>query len=156
MKQLILLVIAVLFFISCDPERVSEEHKDVDTYWRADSIATFSFEVPNKQQDYNVFFYVRNGVNYPHSNLYFKYFLKDNLGAVMESELVNFQLFHAKSGYPLGNGVGDLFEHEYELLTKYRFPYVGPFEISFQQYMRYDSLPEIYSVGYRLEKTTLE
>lgn len=153
MRKLVIPTIAILLFMSCDRNRVSEKHIDVDSYWRADAVAHFEFNVPNKQQDYNLFFYVRNGVNFPHANLYFKYFLKDSVGVILESELVNFQLFHPKSGYPLGNGVGDLFEHEYELLTKYRFPYKGVYNISFQQYMRYDSLPEIYSVGYRLEKT---
>ncbi|MCB0495081.1 MAG: gliding motility lipoprotein GldH [Cyclobacteriaceae bacterium] len=154
MRKLVLLIIPALFFISCDPARVSEKHNDIDKYWLADSVARFEFQVPDSNQDYNLLFYVRNGVDFPHSNLYFKYFLKDSLGTVLESELVNFQLFHPKSGYPLGNGVGDLFEHDYELLANYRFPYSGPYEIDFQQYMRYDSLPEIYSVGYRLEKTT--
>lgn len=153
MKYLSAILILSLFFSSCDPNRVSEEHKDIDTYWRADSIAHFNFTIDNADEDYNLLFYVRNGVNFPHSNLYFKYYLQDSTGNTMESELVNFNLFHPKSGYPLGNGVGDLFEHKYELLAKYRFPYRGQYEISFQQYMRYDSLPDIYSVGYRLEKT---
>ncbi|MCB0506050.1 MAG: gliding motility lipoprotein GldH [Cyclobacteriaceae bacterium] len=156
MKKLIFLLVPTFLFMSCDPSRISEKHADIDTYWRADSLQSFVFDIPNENEEYNLLFYVRNGVDFPHSNLYFKYFLKDSLGATLESELVNFQLFHAKTGYPLGNGVGDLFEHEHELLTKYRFPYAGKYKVSFQQYMRYDSLPEIYSVGYRLEKTIEE
>ena len=153
MRSILVLIVSGLFLYSCDSSRVSEEIKDIDTYWLADSIAHFTFTIREPNQDYNVLFYVRNGVNFPHANLYFKYALQDSLGATLESELVNLQLFHAKSGYPLGSGVGDLFEHNYELLTKYRFAHTGAYQLSFQQYMRYDSLPEIFSVGYRLEKT---
>ena len=109
--------------------------------------------IPDKAIDYNLFFSVRNGVEFPHSNLYFKYYLKDSTGILLESELIDFQLFHPKSGYPLGNGIGDMFEHRYEILTKYQFDKAGSYELSFQQYMRYDSLPQIFSVGYRVEKT---
>ncbi len=141
----------VLF--SCDPNKISEDTIDIDTYWKADSVANFNFTINDPTIDYNLFFSVRNGVEFPHSNLYFKYNLLDSAGNLLETELINFQLFNAKSGYPLGNGVGDLFEHQYELLTKYQFNHKGSYQLSFQQYMRYDSLPEIYSIGYRVERT---
>lgn len=145
-----------VLYMACDANRVAEDNKDIDGYWRADSLAKFSFIITEPTIDYNVYLSLRNGVEFPHSNLYFKYFLKDSVGASLESELINFTLFNPKTGYPLGNGIGDIFEHEYELLTKYRFESPGEYHISFQQYMRYDSLPKIYSVGFRVEKTTLD
>jgi len=153
MRNLLLFISLSPLFLSCDSSRIAEENKNVENFWQADSIANFSFIINNPSIDYNLFFSVRNGVNFPHSNLYFKYALADSTGNLLESELVNFQLFNPKTGYPLGNGVGDIFEHQYELLTKYRFNQAGTYNISFQQYMRYDSLPEIYSVGYRIEET---
>ncbi len=147
------LIFSSFFLFSCDSNRISEENIDIEHYWQADSVATFDFLIEDSKIDYNLYFSVRNGVEFPHSNLYFKYWLTDSLENKLEHELVNFQLFNSKTGYPLGNGVGDIFEHQYELLTKYRFDYEGLYQLSFQQYMRYDSLPEIYSVGYRVEKT---
>lgn len=155
MRFTLLIGFVVLNLLSCDSSRLEEDYKDIESYWLSDSTVSFSFNIVDQSIDYNIYFSVRNGVEFPHSNLYFKYFLKDSVGTTIESELVNFQLFHAKSGYPLGNGVGDIFEHQYELLTKYRFDNAGTYELSFQQYMRYDSLPEIYSVGYRIEKTII-
>lgn len=153
MRYFVVLLLAV-GVISCDKTGVSELHQDIPHYWMADSLVQFNLQVPNQQQAYNLLFYVRNGVDFPHSNLYFKYWLKDSTGQVLENELVNLPLFHAKTGYPLGNGIGDLFEHQYELLTNYSFPHTGSYTLILQQYMRYDSLPEIYSVGYRLEQAT--
>lgn len=156
MRLSLLFVLVLFYFSSCDSSRLYEENKDINSYWLSDSIASFNFDISDNTLDYNVFFSVRNGVDFPHSNLYFKYFLKDSLGATIESDLINFQLFNAKSGYPLGNGIGDMFEHQYELLTKYQLTNTGVYELSFQQYMRYDSLPEIYSVGFRVEKTVIQ
>jgi len=146
-------IIIGLFLISCDSNRIYEQNTDINKYWLTDSTVQFNFDINNPQQDYNLYFNVRNGLNFPHTNLYFKFALKDSIGSTLENELVNINLFNPKSGYPLGNGVGDIFEHQYELLTKYRFPNKGKYQLSFQQYMRYDSLPEIYSVGCIIEKT---
>ena len=156
MRISLLFVFIALQLFSCDSTRLYEDNKDIQSYWLADSLAAFDFEIEDESVDYNLFFSVRNGVEFPHSNLYFKYFLKDSLGQTLESELINFQLFNAKSGYPLGNGIGDMFEHQYEVLTKYQFNNPGLYKLSFQQYMRYDSLPEIYSVGFRVEKTVIQ
>jgi len=153
MIKIIFSITVGLYLISCNSNRVYEQNADIDKYWLADSTIQFDFDINNSLQDYNLYFNVRNGVNFPHSNLYFKYALKDSVGSTLEAELVNFNLFHPKSGYPLGNGVGDIFEHQYELLVKYQFPNNGKYQLSFQQYMRYDSLPEIYSVGYTIAKT---
>ncbi len=153
MRALLILSFATIYLFSCDSSRINEDTKDISSYWLADSTANFTFNITDKTIDYNLFFSVRNGVEFPHSNLYFKYYLKDSTGILLESELINFQLFHPKSGYPLGNGIGDMFEHRYEILTKYQFDKAGNYELSFQQYMRYDSLPQIFSVGYRVEKT---
>lgn len=150
-KLLTLLSLSFLFF-SCDPDRVYEDNVNLPSaYWQADSIKTFTFEVPDANQDYNIFFNVRNGINFPHTNLYITYTLNDSLGIVLEKSLKNFYLFYPKSGYPYGAGIGDLFEHQFHLLSKYRFPSTGKYILHLQQFMRYDSLPDIYSVGMRIE-----
>ncbi len=156
MRSLLILLASALLNISCDSNRVTEQNIDIKGYWKTDSIAIFDFLIEEPNTDYNVYFSLRNGVEFPHSNIYFKYSLKDSIGTTVESDLINFQLFNSKTGYPLGNGIGDIFEHQYELLTKYQFENRGTYQLSFQQYMRYDSLPEIYSVGYRIEKTIID
>lgn len=153
MPKLLIFSLLVAVCFSCDPNRIGENNKSIEGYWHSDSIANFSFAIEDPSLDYNLYFSVRNGVEFPHSNLYFKYSLKDSLGVDLESELINLQLFNSKTGYPLGNGTGGIFEHQYELLTKYSFTKKGIYNLSFQQYMRYDSLPEIHSVGYRVEQT---
>lgn len=138
---------------SCDPNRVYEDNANLHNgIWRADSAKFFHFRIDNPNLEYNIYFNVRNGIEFPHSNLYIKYILQDSIGHPLEEELKNVQLFQPKSGYPLGSGTGDLFEHQFNLLKNYHFSSAGKYYLGVEQFMRYDSLPEIYSVGIRIEK----
>ena len=146
-------IIGLLFLASCDANRVHEDTANFENaYWLADSIKYFEFQIPEHDQEYNILLSIRNGRQYPHSNIYVQYEILDSTGARMDQELRNFQLFNQKSGYPLGKGSGNIYEHNFDLLSGYEFPYTGKYFISVEQYMRYDSLPEVYSVGLRIER----
>ena len=139
---------------SCDTNRVYENTIDFNnTYWLADSIKSFEFNITEPRSEYNILFYIRNGVEYPHRNVYVFYTIRDSTNNVLDEELRDFQLFHPKSGYPFGNGSGNLREHHFDLLMGYKFPYEGQYKISFEQFMRYDSLPQVYSIGVQVEKS---
>lgn len=150
--KLISLSIVMAFISSCDSNRVYEDTKTFNnSFWLADSIKYFEFEIPNNQDEYDILLSLRNGRDYPHRNIYVRYEILDSTRASLDEELRNFQIFHPKSGYPYGNGSGNIYEHSFDLLAGYEFPYAGKYAIKVQQYMRYDSLPEIYSVGLRIE-----
>jgi gliding motility-associated lipoprotein GldH len=151
-RNTISIIFITLLITSCDSNRVYENTADINNaYWLADSIKTFKFNILDKSRGYNISFSLRNGVEFPHGNIYVQYIISDSTNNILDEELRNFQLFHPKSGYPFGNGSGNLFEHQFDLLIDYDFPYEGKYNISFQQYMRYDSLPQVYSVGVRVE-----
>lgn len=155
MKYPVWLLFVALFISSCDKSKVYENVSELTNgYWLADSTKTFEFQIENPDLSYNLYFNLRNGLEYPHSNIYVNYLVLDSANNVLDEELRNFQLFHQKSGYPLGNGSGNIFEHQFDLLADYSFPYQGRYNIRFEQYMRYDSLPEVYSIGVRVEKNT--
>ena len=154
LNYLAALLILSIFISACDQNRVYEDTTNFEkAYWLADSIKYFEFTIPQEDEGYNLQLSIRNGREYPHSNLYVQYGILDSTGTRLDEELRNFQLFHPKSGYPFGNGSGNIYEHNFDLLSGYEFPYAGKFLIRVQQYMRYDSLPEIYSVGIRIETT---
>ena len=137
---------------SCDTNRVYENTIDFNNaFWLADSIKSFEFNITEPRSEYNILFYIRNGVEYPHRNVYVFYTISDSSNNVLDEELRDFQLFHPKSGYPFGNGSGSLREHNFDLLMGYKFPYQGQYKISFEQFMRYDSLPQVYSVGVQVK-----
>jgi gliding motility-associated lipoprotein GldH len=152
MKFSIGIILLALALNACDTNKVYEDIANLNnTYWLADSVKSFAFLIDQPNKEYNLLFDLRNGMKYPHSNIYVHYTIRDSSNTILVEELRNFQLFHAKSGYPFGSGSGNIFQHQFNLLAKYQFPYAGRYEISFEQNMRYDSLPQIYSVGLRVE-----
>jgi gliding motility-associated lipoprotein GldH len=136
---------------SCDKSRVFEDTSSFNkAYWLADSVKQFEFKIEDRYE-YNLLFSIRNGREYPHNNMYVRYAILDSTNTVLDEELRNFQLFNQKTGYPLGRGSGNIYEHLFDLVVDYDFPYPGNFKVEFEQYMRYDSLPEVYSIGLRVE-----
>lgn len=122
-----------------------------ESFWHRDSIQRFSFEIPDSTRMYNVRATFRNSASYPFYNLYFQFTLKDPSEQILVQELKDVNLFDPKTGEPFGSGLGDLFDHDFVLIENYRFPSVGTYSISLEQYMRRDTLPLILSVGTRVE-----
>ncbi|WP_420317596.1 gliding motility lipoprotein GldH [Ekhidna sp.] len=148
------LAIIFIFIIatSCDSNRVYEDFNDMEeAFWHQDSIQSFSFNIEDTSKSYVLKSSFRNASSYPFYNLYFQYTLADSTGNVLVQRLQEVDLFNPKTGEPYGSGLGDLFDHSFPLEENYSFPYSGEYTLSFEQYMRRDTLPFILSVGARVE-----
>jgi gliding motility-associated lipoprotein GldH len=147
----------IILLMACESDRLYEKNYEFSNrIWHIDSIPEFQFEISSDTQEYNILLNIRNTLSYPYQNIYIQYYLEDTLGQDLESDLINHQLFNAKTGDPLGDGgVGDIYDHRFRLLENYRFPGEGTYRIKLQQYMRRDSLPEIIAVGIRVDKSTI-
>ena len=147
----LLLVIFVSF--ACGRNRIYERNvKFSDRIWNKDSAALFDFEITDINANYKFYFNLRNTILYPYQNIYLSYSLEDTLGNVYDSDLTNINLFNSKTGKPFGNGMGDIFDHQYLVIEDYQFNNPGMYLFRIKQYMRMDSLPEIMSVGLRIER----
>ena len=147
------LLIGVLWLSSCDQHRVFEENVDFqDKQWLVDTVPAFQFEIKDPSQPYNIYWNVRNTIEYPYRNLYITYYLEDTSGHHIASDLHDMLLFEPKTGRPYGSGLGDIFSHQLLALPDYHFDSAGVYRIRLQQYMRTDTLPDIVSVGVRVEE----
>jgi gliding motility-associated lipoprotein GldH len=147
-----LLLFFLIVGISCNPDRIFEENvKIVDRVWSIEP-AVFQFEIQDTHVPYDFYFNLRNSIRYPYQNIYLNFSLMDTLGNVFKSDLVNIRLFDSRTGEPLGDGLGDIFDHQYQVIDNYRFNNPGYFQMRVSHYMRPDSLPEIMAVGLRIEK----
>lgn len=150
MKYWLLLILTIL--IACDSSRVFEDYVDnKDAFWHLDSVRTFSFEIPDAEQDYNILATFRNSSAYPFYNIYFQFMVTDSLDSVVVRQLKEADLFDPKTGQPLGSGLGDFFDHSIPVLENFRFPSTGQYSVKLQQQMRLDTLPYLLSVGARVE-----
>lgn len=155
MRSVFFLMGCLLAVTACDTNRVFERNKEFeDRIWNIDSIPSFQFEIEERQEKYDITLNIRNTLTYPFQNIYITYFLEDTTGRVLKKDLVNYQLFDGKTGEPLGEGgLGDVYDHRFLLLDNYSFPGAGTYSVRLEQFMRRDSLPEIISVGIRVNQT---
>ena len=141
--------------LSCDPNVFYKDHIDIaDGKWFVKNEPMFTFEIADTAQVYNVYYLVRNNISYPYYNLYVKRFLTDSTNKIVNEALNELILMDEKTGKPLGDGLGDLFDHKIIALKNYRFPRRGKYTFKVRQYMRQDPLVDILSMGISVEKIT--
>ncbi len=149
-------LVMIIGLASCDSQVVYEKNINFQNKrWVVSDTPTFRFEIADAQKTYNIYWNIRNTIAYPYRNLYLTYTLKDTLGHTLATDLHDMLLFEPKTGEPYGGGLGDIFSHQLLALPRYRFDSAGTYQIGLQQYMRTDTLPEIVSVGVRVEEASL-
>ncbi len=153
MNRFLFLIVAIVLFVGCDGSRLFEDHKDFkNRVWAATDTAHFSFRIADTGQPYNLYYTVRNSIDYPYSRLFVNYVLKDSTGNVLAEKLSTRYLFDAKTGKPFGrSGLGDVYDHREPLLTNHEFEQAGTYSLDLIQFMRLDTLPGILSIGARVE-----
>ncbi len=152
--RLLVALVASVILISCDDDRLYEKNVTFnDRIWKQADKAEFEFTIDDNSTPYNLYFNVRNSVDYPYSRIFVNYKLQDSLGLVLERQLLNSTLFDVKTGEPYGtSGLGDIYDHQILVKKNHIFPNKGEYKISFEQFMRKDTLDGILAVGLRVEK----
>lgn len=147
----------VLFFgfllTGCDQNVVYKAHEDIDDgLWYIKDKPTFKVEITDTTQTYNVYYLLRNALQYPYYNLYITRNFTGPDQKVISNTLEEVFISNEISGKPYGHGLGDLFDHKIPFLKNYHFPRSGTYTFSISQSMRQNPLPFIISVGISVEK----
>lgn len=147
------LVIALLVYSTgCDQKPLYEGYRDFpDRRWVKNETAAFEFEVDHVEMNYNLQYTIRNTNKYPFQNLFLQYYLEDSTGNLLSKDLDNVQLFHPVTGVPFGNGLGDILVLKKPFLENYKFKNPGLYRLRIDHFMRADTLPEIVSIGIRVD-----
>lgn len=155
MRILLPILFLALFVAGCDDTRVYEQNHDFDQRaWLANDKPEFEFEIVNTVDAYTLYCNVRNSVAFPYSRLFIKYELKDSTGKVLEGKMLPAFLFDQHTGEPQGStGLGDIYDQRFPVISNYRFPSAGKYKVSFEQFMRKDTLEGVLAIGLRVEKT---
>lgn len=157
MRILFLFAIIFLSLSACDNSRVFEQNVDFsEHYWMIGEKPEFEFTIDKPADRYTLYGNIRNSISYPYARIFFTYYLQDSTGAEIEKKLVTQYLFDAKSGKPFGtSGLGDIYDHRFELLKDYQFKYRGTYKVKFEQLMRVDTLQGVLAVGLRVENNSV-
>ena len=153
MRSRILLLAVILCLIACDSKRVFEDNVDFkNKYWLVKEPATFEFRITDATHPYNLFYDVRNTIEYPYARLFINYTLTDSTGTELSKKLISSFLFDQKTGRPLGSsGIGDIYDQRFPILENYSFKAAGKYKMKLEQFMRQDTLTGILAVGIRVE-----
>ena len=152
MRLVLASVVCALVLLSCDNNRRYAENNDFQKrYWLANDTAKFEFEIHGASALYNVYYDLRNTLDYPYSRIFVNFVLSDSTGQVLSSKLVSNYLFDLKTGKPFGrSGLGDIYDHRFPLLNAYGLK-EGKYTVTLQQFMRVDTLAGVLAAGVRVE-----
>ena len=157
MRILFLSGVLCVLLSACDHSRVYEQNTDFDKrYWMVSEKPEFEFTIDKPADRYTLYGNIRNTVSYPYARVFLNYYLLDSTGTEIQKQLVTQYLFDPKSGKPYGtSGLGDIYDHRFELLKDYQFKHRGRYKIRFEQLMRVDTLQGILAVGLRVENNNV-
>lgn len=146
-------LIGVVCF-SCNQNKIFDDYSEIPSgVWSQDSLINFSFNLLEDSIDYSLNYNIRYAIGYPYYNLYISYYLEDSVGNNISTELQEIILFDKKTGEPIGDGLGDIYDLKVESIKSMSFPYSGDFKFKVKQFMRNTDLKGIMSFGLVVGKT---
>lgn len=150
-KTLLMLLLLMVAFISCDSNRVFEEHIALKQgKWNAKNQLKFDVTISDLTARYNVYLNVRNGPEYPYSNLFL--FMNTVMpGGQISRDTVELTLADY-DGRWLGSGMGSVKFSHFLFQKDVRFKQTGTYRFVFEQAMRVNELNGISDIGLRIEK----
>jgi len=153
MKYIFFLLLASLCIAGCDSNRVYEDYKEFKTKsWMVNDPATFEFEITDTTKKYNLYYNVRNSLEYPFARIFVTYSLVDSTGIELSKQLTSNFLFDQKTGRPFGrSGLGDVYDNQFMLIENKIFKKAGSYQLRLEQFNRQDTLKGILAVGFRIE-----
>lgn len=149
----LLMIVAATMLVSCDEKRVYEDNVEFkERFWLVSREPSFEFTIADSTQAYNIFYNVRNSLDYRWDRIFVTYVLSDSSGHELAKKLVYNDLFDP-AGRPFGeSGLGDLYDHQFPLLSNYRFEHSGKYSLRLIQFSRQDTLQGVLAVGARVER----
>ncbi|MEZ4798668.1 MAG: gliding motility lipoprotein GldH [Flavobacteriales bacterium] len=147
--SIIFLAAMSVLFTACDNAVVYEQSYPVENgVWNLNDVKTFEFNVEDTLQLYNFYVTLRNGEEYPFSNLYL--FIEMEFPNGKKSvDTLECPLADAMGNW-YGSGLGSIFDNRVLFRERKKFPLSGNYKLEIHQAMRQDDLKGIYDVGFRL------
>ncbi len=148
---LLISFLIVLFYSSCDSNRVYDENISFEnSNWDRYKPVSFEIEISDTISQNQFFINIRNTTDYKYSNLYLFITTKLPDGNISKDTIEC--ILADINGKWLGNGLGSLKENNILLKNNLVFPFHGTYIFEFEQAMRVEILEGIADFGIRIEK----
>jgi gliding motility-associated lipoprotein GldH len=147
---LVMLLFSVMFFASCDSNRLYDENKLIPAdQWFYKSTVPFDIQVTDTTRLYNVYVNLRISADYKYNNI-FMWVNTTNPEKKTDQRRIEIRLAD-DGGKWLGKGLGDIFDYQFPVLQRVKFPTSGFYRFDLEQNMRDDTLANVKAVGMRVE-----
>lgn len=151
-SSFVILLSAVLWLSACSKIDVFEKNTVIPgQQWQYGLQPSFDFIISDTASQYNLFIVLRHTDAYRYNNIWL------NIGTQSPADTMRYQRFDLQLGTDAGGWEGSGMDDIWELrksITKgpFKFNKAGNYKFSVAQVMRENPLPEIISVGVRVEK----
>jgi gliding motility-associated lipoprotein GldH len=153
--SLIVFAFALLLASCTRPAPQYQDHFNIPgTSWSSSFRPEFKFDIQDTQAAYQLFLLIRHTDAYPFSNIWINMDSRGPKDTSFSKLRVEVPLA-ATNGRWLGRGMGELWEQRVAINSLQNpafFPHSGRYTVRLTQDMRRDPLPEILTIGFRVEK----
>lgn len=154
-SPLSILMICLLVISSCIHSNVYEKNVAIPSNkWTSQFKPVYTFNISDTTVSYKMSLTMRHTDAFPFSNIWLN--VRTTFPGEKESKLVKVEIPLAQAdGKWMGRGMNEIYEHQMPLTrdaNSIRFTKKGEYKIQLEQIMRVDPLPEVMSIGVRLEK----
>jgi gliding motility-associated lipoprotein GldH len=141
----------LLLLASCDPTRIYDDNKLIPgDAWFYKNAIPFELQIKDTTKLYNVYVNVRVSSDYKYSNL-FMWVNTTNPDKKTDQRRVEIKLAD-ETGKWLGKGLGDIYDYQFPVFQRIKFPNSGFYRFELEQNMREDTLAYVKAVGVRIEE----
>ncbi len=156
MKVYLPLLLLLGFYASCTRSNIYENNVAIKSFkWDEKTKHAFKFDITDTVANYNMYFTIRHSDAYPYSNIWLN--IQTQFPGTDTSSQTRIEVPLADlEGKWLGRGMNEIWEHRMLIASPVKFSQTGQYTITLQHAMRINPLPEIMSVGIRVEKASNE
>jgi gliding motility-associated lipoprotein GldH len=146
----VVMLLAVLG-TGCDDKRVFDDSASLaGAVWSSDKPVGFEFDVADTVTLHNLYINLRNGEEYPYSNLFLFVELEFPNGK-RSVDTIDCPLADAYGKW-YGTGLGSIYDQRVLYRSRVRFPLSGHYRVEIRQAMRVRELEGIHDVGFRVSR----
>jgi len=151
MRILFFAMALALGLSACDNKRVFDQSVPIrDGRWAAKQVLDFEFELADTVALHNLYISLRNGEEYPYSNLYLFVELEFPNGK-KSIDTIECPLADAQGKW-YGSGLGRIYDQRILYRSRVQFPLSGHYRVEVRQAMREEELQGIHDVGFRVAR----
>jgi gliding motility-associated lipoprotein GldH len=148
-NHIYLVLLLALFFTACDEAVVFEANMPIERgKWESAKGALYEFDIKDTVALHNFYINLRNGEEYPYSNIFL--FIEMEFPNGKKSVDTLECTLAAPDGKWYGSGLGDIYDNRIIYKERKQFPLEGHYKVNIQHAMRTDVLDGIYDIGFRV------